>query len=310
MKKQPILVDSQSQTKKKKLPLIGKIFLFLGLGVLALVCALIVLLIMLDSSFGSTTLTYAESFEYPPAYVIEGEDGTVYVDIEVYNPADFDYIGISDSGFFTFKNESEAVLVETQPKAKMIANVSSSRTPNYFISDFDDEYKHLAGQIFNMNVQRLTFSDDEEAALACKLFERNGNVYGFVNVYSRDSGRLGTAYEHIVKTCLVRLVDDRLEVIKELEGIAALACNETDFVYYAQDGIYTMNIETEESELILENTWAELGGSLNTVIWDDSLFMFVFEDVADSEDKYALHYICISCNIDGSNKTELANIIY
>lgn len=157
--------------------------------------------------------------------------------------------------------------------------------------DCEEGYEYLSEQICEL-------LGDTEVYFEAKIFKNGDEIYGALNQYNRSSGRSGNLLcnEDLKKSYLLRVQDERLEILEESDDTAIMAFNQTSYIAYKDKLFYSVNIENGRKTEICKDIWWDNGPTFYSnvnIYYTDDIFMLC-------GDRKGKHMSLIVGKIDGS----------
>lgn len=147
---------------------------------------------------------------------------------------------------------------------------------------------------------------EEENYFECRIYEKNGEYFGFVNCYRRCAGRSGfiLAYEDLKYSRLLTVEGGQLVFGEEMEKTALLACNDTHYIAYRNKKIFSVRKSTGLQTEILKDQWWDTGPTYYSYVdfyHTENVFYMCGRQDAGLGDAYSLY----ACYMDGTGLQQL-----
>lgn len=213
------------------------------------------------------------------------------------------YYGMYEDGYAVIADDSftlyEGVLPDTviSPQTTEAEIVLTA-----YISALSDGSQCAVGYGYlSEQLENIFGTLEDEKYYEALLLKKGEEIYGAVNCYSRPSGGSGNLLtnENLEKSCLVSCQDGVLAVDKEYEGTAIMAFNQTHFIAYKNQSLYSVNIESDEEVKICDDFWWDKGPTYYndfSVRFTDDYFIIYATNSKTFSDKATL----IAGKMDGS----------
>lgn len=193
-------------------------------------------------------------------------DGKKFIEWNIFT--EDGYVEIGDNSFSLAENiDGEEITGD----AELVFSAYATSLSHGENNQCAEGYEYISDQVYDL-------IGEDTLHFETKILKKGDELYGALNLYTRSSGRSGNllCYENIKKSYLLKIQDEKLEVLQELDDTAIMAFNQTGYIAYKDKMFFSVNTQSGKETEIYKDIWWDKGPSFWSqvyVYFADDIFM-------------------------------------